>query len=422
MSDLPTGILFSILLFLLFCSAFFSSSETGLMMLNRYRLRHLSRQGHRGAQLAERLLEEPDRLIGLILLGNNFVNILASVLATIIALRLGGEPALAVATGLLTLVVLIYAEVIPKTLAASRPELIAFPAAYVYTLLLKILHPLVWLINRITHLHLWLLGLSGGDGDTTSLSREELRTVVNEAGAMIPKRHRSMLIGILDLEKATAEDIMVPRNEVVGIDLQDPIDDIEDFLENTHFTRILIYDGSLDNIIGTIHARRCLRLALQKRISKESLRKHSSAPYFIPEGTPLSTLMINFQRDCHRVGLIVDEYGDLQGLVTFANLVEQIIGEFTTDPSTSLQDALLQEDGSYMVSGNANVRELVKSTGWRLPLKGPKTVNGLILEHLETIPEPNTSLLLAGYPVEIMQVEDNMVRVARFQPALYKKT
>jgi Mg2+/Co2+ transporter CorB len=421
LSDLPTGILLSLLLFLLMCSAFFSSSETALMMLNRYRLRHLSQHGHRGAQLAERLLHEPDRLIGLILLGNNFVNILASVLATIIALRLGGEPALAVATGLLTLVVLIYAEVIPKTLAASRPELIAFPAAYVYTLLLKILHPLVWLINRITHLHLWLLGLSGGKGDSTALSREELRTVVSEAGAMIPKRHRSMLIGILDLEKATAEDIMVPRNEVVGIDLQDPLDDIEDFLENTHFARILIYDGSLDNIIGTIHARDCLRLALQKRLSKESLRKHSHVPYFIPEGTPLSTLMINFQRDRHRVGLIVDEYGDLQGLVTFANLVEQIIGEFTTDPTASLQDAYLQEDGSYMVSGNANVRELVKSTGWRLPLNGPKTVNGLILEHLETIPEPNTSLLLAGYPVEIMQVDDNMVRVARFQPALYKK-
>ena len=413
--------LFATMLFLLLCSAFFSSSETALMVLNRYRLRHLSQHGHRGAQLAEKLLETPDRLIGLILLGNNFVNIFASALATIIALRLGGEPAIAVATGLLTLVVLIYAEVIPKTFAATRPETIAFPAAYVYTLLLKLLYPLVWLINHITHLHLRLLGLSRGEGDTTSLSQDELRTVVNEAGAMIPDRDQKMLIGILDLEKATAEDIMVPRNEVTGIDLQDPYDDIEDFLEHTHFTRILVFDGSIDNIVGTIHSRRCLHLALKKRLSKESIRKHCKAPYYIPEGTRLSTLMINFQRDRRRIGLLVDEYGDLQGLVTFANLVEEIVGEFTTDPTASIKDAYRQEDGSYMVSGLANVRELVKSTGWKLPLDGPKTVNGLILEYLESIPEANIGLLLSGYPVEIMQVEDNMVRVARFQPALYRK-
>lgn len=413
--------LFATMLFLLLCSAFFSSSETALMVLNRYRLRHLSQHGHRGAQLAEKLLETPDRLIGLILLGNNFVNIFASALATIIALRLGGEPAIAVATGLLTLVVLIYAEVIPKTFAATRPETIAFPAAYVYTLLLKLLYPLVWLINHITHLHLRLLGLSRGEGDTTSLSQDELRTVVNEAGAMIPDRDQKMLIGILDLEKATAEDIMVPRNEVTGIDLQDPYDDIEDFLEHTHFTRILVFDGSIDNIVGTIHSRRCLHLALKKRLSKESIRKHCKAPYYIPEGTRLSTLMINFQRDRRRIGLLVDEYGDLQGLVTFANLVEEIVGEFTTDPTASIKDAYRQEDGSYMVSGLANVRELVKSTGWDLPLDGPKTVNGLILEYLESIPEANIGLLLSGYPVEIMQVEDNMVRVARFQPALYRK-
>lgn len=413
--------LFATMLFLLLCSAFFSSSETALMVLNRYRLRHLSQHGHRGAQLAEKLLETPDRLIGLILLGNNFVNIFASALATIVALRLGGEPAIAVATGLLTLVVLIYAEVIPKTFAASRPETIAFPAAYVYTLLLKLLYPLVWIINHITHLHLRLLGLSRGEGDTTSLSQDELRTVVNEAGAMIPDRDQKMLIGILDLEKATAEDIMVPRNEVTGIDLQAPYDDIEDFLENTHFTRILVFDGSIDNIVGTIHSRRCLHLALKKRLSKESIRKHCKAPYYIPEGTPLSTLMINFQRDRRRIGMLVDEYGDLQGLVSFANLVEEIVGEFTTDPTASIKDAYRQEDGSYMVSGLANVRELVKSTGWKLPLDGPKTVNGLILEYLESIPEANIGLLLSGYPVEIMQVEDNMVRVVRFQPALYRK-
>jgi Mg2+/Co2+ transporter CorB len=403
------------------CSAFFSSSETALMMLNRYRLKHLAKEGHRGARRALRLLETPERLIGLILLGNNFVNILASAIATVIALRLGGEAAIAVATGILTFVVLIYAEVIPKTFAAMHPERIAYPASAVYTLLLRLLFPVVWIVNKVTNLHLRMLGVKSGDDAQHSLSQDELRTVVNEATALIPQRHRQMLIGLLDLQKTTVEDIMIPRNEVSGIDLQDPLDDIEDYLENTHFTRLLVFDGSIDNIVGQIHTRRLLHMAMRGEVTKQSIVEGVKPPYYIPEGTSLSKLINNFQRDRRRIGLVVDEYGDLQGLVTFGNIIEQIVGEFTTTPSASISDVNEQADGSFLVNGSVNLRELVKSTGWKLPTDGPKTLNGLILEHMESIPEPNTSMLLSGYPVEILQTEDNMVKVVRFTPKLRKR-
>ena len=421
LSDIPLGILFALLLFLLVCSAFFSSSETALMMLNRYRLKHLVKEGHRGARRALKLLERPERLIGLILLGNNFVNIFASAIATVIALRLGGEAAIAVATGVLTFVVLIYAEVIPKTFAAMHPERIAYPAAAVYTVLLKVLFPVVWVVNKLTSLHLRLIGVKNDGDGNQSLSQDELRTVVSESTALIPQRHRQMLIGLLDLEKTTVEDIMIPRNEVSGIDLQDPLDDIEDYLENTHFTRLLVFDGSLDNIVGQIHSRRLLRMAMRHEITKERIIEQAKPPYYIPEGTSLSKLINNFQRDRRRIGLVVDEYGDLQGLVTFGNIIEEIVGEFTTTPSSSISDVNEQEDGSYLVKGSVNLRELVKLTGWKLPTDGPKTLNGLILEHMESIPEPNTSMLLSGYPVEILQTEDNMVKVVRFLPKLRKK-
>jgi len=421
LSDIPLGILFTLLIFLLMCSAFFSSSETALMMLNRYRLKHLAKEGHKGAGRALKLLEKPERLIGLILLGNNFVNIFASAIATIIALRLGGETAIAAATGILTFVVLIYAEVIPKTFAAIHPERIAYPAAAVYTLLLRLLFPVVWIVNRVTAFHLGMLGVkSDGNGDQ-SLSQDELRTVVNEATALIPQRHRQMLIGLLDLEKTTVEDIMIARNDVSGIDLQDPLDDIEDYLENTHFTRLLVFDGSLDNIVGQIHTRRLLRMAMRHEITKERIIEQVKPPYYIPEGTSLNKLINNFQRDRRRIGLVVDEYGDLQGLVTFGNIIEQIVGEFTTTPTASISDVNEQEDGSVLVKGSVNLRELVRLTGWKLPTDGPKTLNGLILEHMESIPEPNTSMLLAGYPVEILQTGDNMVKVVRFLPKLRKK-
>lgn len=417
MNDLHLGALAGALVFLLALSAFFSGSETALMTLNRYRLRHLAAAGHPGAKLAERLLSKPDRLIGLILLGNNFVNILASSLATIIAIRLGGEGAIPIAAGLLTLVVLIFSEVAPKTLAALNPERIAFPASWVYTPLLRVLFPLVWLVNLMANAVLRLLGsYPDDDAEGTALSREELRTVVNEAGAMIPKRHQKMLINILDLEKVTVDDIMVPRSELDGIDLDQPLDVILEQLEQIPYTRVLVYRGSIDQVVGFLHSRRVMQAQLDGELDRDTLEGLIRAPYYIPKGTPLNRQLLNFQRNRRRTALVVDEYGDVQGLVTMADLLEEIVGEFATDPADGIADVLPQEDGSFLVDGSANLRDLVRTMHWELPTDGPKTLNGLIVEYLESIPETGTSLLVAGYPIEVVQTQDNAVKTARIRP------
>jgi Mg2+/Co2+ transporter CorB len=422
LNDLPIGALGGALVFLLFLSAFFSGSETALMTLNRYRLRHLAAAGHPGARLAERLLNKPDRLIGLILLGNNFVNIMASSLATIIAIRLGGEGAIPLAAGLLTLVVLIFAEVAPKTLAALHPERLAFPASWVYTPLLRLLFPLVWLVNLMANAVLRLLGVYPDDAEGTALSREELRTVVNEAGAMIPKRHQKMLLNILDLEKVTVDDIMVPRNELDGIDLDNPIDVILEELEQMPYTRVLAFRGSIDNVVGFLHSRRVMQTHLAGEITRETLEGLIREPYYIPEGTPLNRQLINFQRNRRRTALVVDEYGDVLGLVTMADLLEEIVGEFATDPADGIADVLPQDDGSFLVDGSATLRDLVRTMHWDLPTEGPKTLNGLIVEHLESIPEPGTSLMIAGYPIEVVQTQDNAVKTARIRPDERRRT
>ncbi len=422
MSDIPLSALFGALFILIILSAFFSGSETALMTLNRYRLRHLCERGHRGALLASRLLKRPDRLIGLILLGNNFVNILASSITAVIALRMGGEGAVALGAFLLTLVILIFSEVAPKTLAALHPERLAFPAALVYTPLLVICYPLVWVTNAVANGVLKLAGISTEEGSDQTLSQEELRTVVIEAGAIIPKRHQKMLLSVLDLEKAVVEDIMVPRTDVGGIDVMEPIDDIVRQLENSHYTRLPVYEGTIDNIIGTVHVRHALHALMQGTLTQDILRKICRPPYFIPAGTPLNRQLLNFQRKKCRMGLVVDEYGDLLGLVTLEDLLEEIVGEFTTDPADTLPDIQPQEDGSYLVDGSANVRELVRTMHWELPTDGPKTLNGLILEYLENIPEPGTSLRLAGYPLDIIQTKGNAVKTVRLYPALRKQS
>ena len=416
MNEIPLSALFSALGVLLLLSAFFSGSETALMTLNRYRLKHMADSGHRGALLAAKLLKRPDRLIGLILLGNNFVNILASSLSTIIALRLGGEAYIAVAAGILTLVILIFAEVAPKTLAALSPEKLAFPASWVYTPLLYVLYPLVWVVNGIANNLLKLLGIRVSDNIGDTLSQEELRTVVIEAGAMIPDNHQKMLLNILDLEKVTVDDIMIPRNEVDGIDINDPMDEILQVLKETNYTRLPVYQESIDNILGFIHLRRCMQLMMNGELDKERLRTLIRQPYFIPEGTPLNTQLIHFQREKRRIGLVVDEYGDLQGLVTFGDLLEEIVGEFVTDPLDELDDVQDMGDGSYLVNGNASIRDLVRTMKWDLPTNGPKTFNGMILEHLESIPETGISVMISGYPIEILQTHNNMVKVAKVYP------
>ncbi len=414
--------LFLILSLLLVLSAFFSGSETALMTLNRYRLKHKAKAGHPGAIRASRLLRRPDRLIGLILLGNNFVNILASSLATIIALRLGGEGAIAIAAGLLTLVILIFAEVTPKTLAALKPERLAFPAAFVYTPLLKLLYPIVWLVNVIANGLLKSIGVSPEDMDGQALSREELRTVVTEAGAMIPKKHQRMLLGILDLEKEQVEQIMIPRNEVEGIELEEPIEEILLQLENSPYTRLLVFEDGIDHIVGVLHMRKVMHALTHRELTKQLIREICDPPYYIPEGTPLNIQLHNFQRKKLRAGLVVDEYGDTLGLLTLVDLLEQIVGEFSSDPSDTVQEVQPQGDGSFLVAGSASVKDLVRTFHWNLPTDGPRTINGLIIDYMETIPEPGTGLLLHGYPVEILQTQDNAVRTIRIQPDKWRSS
>jgi len=416
LDDIPIGGLFGALFFLILLSACFSGSETALMTLNRYRLRHLADAGHPGAKRAQQLLKTPDKLIGLILLGNNFVNILASSLATILALRLGGESAIAIAAGLLTLVILIFSEVAPKTLAALHPEKLAFPAAWVYTPLLKLMYPLVWLVNLIANNVLRLLKVYPENDTGDALSKDELRTVVAETGALLPRRHQKMMLNILDLERATVEDIMIPRHEIDGINLEEEWEDLLQDLQEMPYTQALVYRGNMDHVAGFVHARRLMNAQMSSELSRDSLEIVITPPYYIPEGTPLNTQLASFQKAHQRVGLIVDEYGDVLGLVTLSDLLEEIVGQFTSDPTDSISDVQPQEDGSFLVDGGVSVRELARTFSWDLPTNGPKTFNGLIIEQLEDIPEAGTGLLIAGYPVEILLIHENAVKTARIMP------
>lgn len=418
MAEIPLSVLIGALVFLIILSGFFSGSETGLMSLNRYRLRHLADQQHKGAIRAQRLLDQPEKLIGLILLGNNFVNILASAIATVIGLRVMGETGIAVATGILTFVILIFAEVTPKTVAALHPERFALPSSLVLSPLLKLLYPLVWLINQFTTGIFRILGIRAEDGAGMKLSTEELRVVVNEASTVIPHRHQTMLLSILDLEKATIEDIMIPRNEIVGIDINDDWDDILKQLTESQHTRLPVYEDDIDHVIGMVHLRRAIKLFQQPEVGKEEFRNLIREAYFVPEGVPLNRQLINFQKVRRRIGLVVNEYGEILGLITLEDILEEIVGEFTTDPSATSRDIHRQEDGTYLVDGGTSVRELNKVLEWDLPTEGPKTLNGLIIEYLEHIPDPGTSMLLGGYPIEIVQTSQNAVKTVYIDPGL----
>jgi Mg2+/Co2+ transporter CorB len=401
-----------LLITLLLLSAFFSGSETALVSLNRYQLRHKARQGHRGARLAERLLQRPDRLIGLILLGNNLVNFSAASLVALIAMKIGGQPAVALGTIILTLVVLIFSEAAPKTLAALHPERIAYPAAIIYYPLLKITYPIVWLTNMASNGVLFLLGVRSGDSELTALTREELRTVVHEAGGRISNRYQKMLLNILDLEKVTVDDVMVPHNEIVGIDLDDDTSEIESIIKRSEHTRLPVYRDNIDQIVGILHLRRLANLA-QQSFDQDSIIRLLDEPYFVPEGTPLSTQLVQFQRRSERIAFVVDEYGDIQGIVTLEDILEEIVGEFTTDPADHADDVVREGPDSFLVSGAANIRDLNRAQGWDLPTEGPKTINGLIVELLETIPRPTTCVKISGYPLEIVASDDNRVRTVR---------
>lgn len=414
-NDFPLAALVGLLILLLLLSAFFSGSETALMSINRYRLRHRARAGHRGARLAESLLQRPDRLIGLILLGNNLVNFSAASLVAIIALKMGGEPAVAIGTLIITLVVLIFSEAAPKTLAALHPERIAYTAAYIYYPLTRILYPLVWLTSAASNAVLFMFGVRQQDVQGYALSREELRTIVHEAGARISTRYRHMLLNILDLEKVTVEDVMIPRSEIIGIDLDLDMDEISKIIDTSEHSRLPVYRDNIDHVIGVLHLRCLANRSNKPGASKSDFEALVTDPYFVPEGTPLNTQLAQFQKAKQRFALVVDEYGDIQGIVTLEDILEEIVGEFTTAPLSEDQDIVRDGENSFLVSGGANIRDLNRVMNWNLPTDGPKTLNGLILEYLETIPQPGVTLKIEGYPIEIVETTENRVKSARIQ-------
>lgn len=384
-----------------------------MMALNRYRLKHLVKDRHRGAIMASSLLKRPDRLIGLILIGNNLVNIAASSLATIIAIRLWGTAGVFIATVVLTLVILIFSEVTPKTLAALHPEKIAFPASFLLKPLMYVFYPLVWLVNAIANRLLAVFGVRMDEETVDHVTQDELRTIVHEAGALIPDRHQSMLLSILDLEKVTVEDIMIPRNEVTGIDLDDDIEAIIQQIRTSQHTRLPVYTTDINNICGILHLRNAARFLTENELSKAALLQTTREPYFIPESTPLNTQLLNFQREKRRIGLVVNEYGDIQGIATLEDILEEIVGEFTTDAAANNKDIHPQEDGSYIIDGSASIREVNKTLGWKLPTKGPKTLNGLITESLESIPDACVGFKIGNFYIETIQTKDNIVKTAR---------
>ncbi len=385
-----------------------------MMALNRYRLRHLVKNNHKSAIKANRLLQRPDRLFGLILLGNNLVNLIAATIATLIGMRLLGDVGVALAPFILVVVFLIFAEVLPKTTAALYPEAVAFPASHVLSVLMKLCYPAVFVVNKISNGILMLFKIDPEGQTGVALSRDELHTVVREAGHLIPPRHKKMLMNILELENVTVDDIMIKRNEMVAIDINQAAGNVIKQLDRSQHTRLPVYDRDIDNVIGVLHVRRVLRVLSDKDgFTPEALRDVLSEPYFVPEGTPLHTQLFNFQRQKLRYGLVVDEYGVIKGIVTMEDILEEIVGEFTTNMQMFNQDIHEQGNGVYMVDGSIALREINRQLQWNFPTERAKTLNGLVLEQLEHIPVANTSLRINNYTIEIIQVVDNAVKKAR---------
>ena len=412
--DLSTASLVSILLLLLFLSAFFSGTETALMRLNRYKLKNQVRKGNKSAKILEKLLKEPEKLIGLICLGVNLVNFTAAALVTIIALKIGGEPFVAIATLLLTITVLIFCEAAPKTLAAIYPEKLAFPSALIYYPLMLISYPMVWLISETSNAILWLLGFRQTRNTESSLSNEELRTVVREAGTLISRKYRSMLLNILDLEKVTVDDVMVPHTEISGINMEEDIEEIREIILRSEHTLLPVFRENINNIFGILHLRKLANLSSKNLFEKQDIERLSSKPYFIQEGTLLNIQLVEFQRRKQRIAIVVDEYGDIQGIVTLSDILEEIVGEFTTVPEAE-DEYTREDDNSYIVSGNANIRDLNKSIKWEIPSNGAKTVNGLIVEHLGDIPKAETDVNISNYSFKVIESDSNHIHSVKIK-------
>ena len=415
MDNIPLSFLFTALAVLLLCSAFFSGSETALMAINRYRLLHLAREGNRGAILAQKLLEQPDRLIGVILLGNNFVNILATSLATVAFVRMLGEAGPLVATIVLTAIVLIFSEVAPKTLAAFNPERVALPAAFVLYPLLKGLYPVVRVINALAGLVLRIFGHKPGEQVEQALSQAELRTLLQEGGQMIPDGHRRMLLNILALEEARVEDIMVPRSEISGIDLDDTPAEIMAALLRFPYSRAIVYRGSIDQVVGTVNLRSLVDFRRGEQLTAAMIEKHLRKPYFIPESTRLPQQLLQFQRLKRRMALVVDEYGDLVGLITVADILEEIVGDFTTTPGEDTRWIHHDRDGVVRVDGRIPVHSLNRRLEWDLPTDAARTLSGLIVNELEELPSTGDELSIEGYQMKVEEVRDNVVRKVRIE-------
>ena len=412
----PLGLLFGLLVVLLFLSAFFASTETALISLNRYRLRHRARSGHKPAQLAEKLLERPDRLMGLILLGNNAVNLTAAAMVTVISLRLGGEEGIVVGTTILTFVILIFAEVAPKTIAALHPSRLALPAAIIYYPLMKLAYPFVWLINLAANSLLWVLGVRVDSGRSNSLNADELRSVLAESAVFLPDRHKRMLLSILDLDGITVDDVMVPRQEILGIDLDEPWEKNLSIMQDSRYTRLPVFRGDIDNVEGLIRLQTILPDLAQEKLTEQQLLNKIQEPNFVPEGTTLNNELFNSQFVEKRFSFVVDEYGDVQGLITAEDIIREIVGELGTDPSSAGPEVDQQSDGRYVVDASANIRQLNRLMNWNLPTDGPKTLNGLIIELLETIPAPGADLTVANYPIEILETAEHGIKKVRVLP------
>ncbi|WP_148244165.1 HlyC/CorC family transporter [Enterobacter asburiae] len=418
MEHISTTTLIVILIVMVVISAYFSGSETGMMTLNRYRLRHRAKQGNRAARRVEKLLRKPDRLISLVLIGNNLVNILASALGTIVGMRLYGNAGVAIATGVLTFVVLVFAEVLPKTIAALYPEKVAYPSSFLLAPLLILMMPLVWLLNMVTRILMRMVGIKADVTISSALSKDELRTIVHESRSQISRRNQDMLLSVLDLEKVSVNDIMVPRNEIVGIDINDDWKAIVRQLTHSPHGRIVLYRDSLDDAISMLRVREAYRLMTEKKeFTKEVMLRAADEIYYVPEGTPLSTQLVKFQRNKKKVGLVVNEYGDIQGLVTVEDILEEIVGDFTTSMSPSLAEEVTpQNDGSVLIDGSANIRELNKAFNWHLPEDEARTINGMILEALEEIPAAGTRVRIEQYDIDILDVQDNMIKQVKVLP------
>ena len=399
---------------LVVASAYFSSSETAMMSLNRYRMNHLKRQNHAGASRASRLLEKPDKLIGVILIGNNFVNFLAASVASSIALVILGDPAPVATAIVLTIVVLVFAEVTPKTIAALYPEKIAYPSSILLALLLKVLYPAVWSINFISNNLVRLLGFHPHvDDSLQQLTQEELRTVVHESKGRLPKKRQGMLLNILDLEKDRVDDIMVPRPDVVGLDIEDDMEALLDQIANTQHTRIPVFKGDVDNIIGILHMRSVGKLMRVETLNKAVLLQESMEPYFIPDSTALHTQLFNFQSKKKRMAIVVNEYGAVRGIITLEDILEEIVGEFTTDWADNNRDIHNQDDGTYLIDGSTSIRDINRALEWNLDSRGAKTLNGLLMESLQSIPDSHVGIRLNGYCAEIIQMQGNVIKTIK---------